>query len=314
MTSNQRLLFLALLLMTSMAGLSIAGPGDDIGGGGEDSVGDVPPGRIADLRIVAGLTTDSSITLEWTAVGADGSAAGTDGSGDAFAGGPAASYEIRYASDPIETEEAWVLATAVPNTLAPKTPGLAEQFTVTGLAPQTICHFNVRALDAGSKIGPPSNSPGGATLQDAVAPAPVGNLSVSSADSDRIVLAWTAPGNDGMVRTAKTYLLFRSDPATGELTVEVDGLPDPAAPGNAEEFTVTGLASNTTYQFVLRTADEIPNWSDPSNIATGTTLAGESTGGGAEGNTGGGCSGSASTGPILAGMLAAALRVLVRKA
>jgi chitodextrinase len=40
------------------------------------------------------------------------------------------------------------------------------------------------------------------------------------------------------------------------------------APGSLQSYTVTGLASGTTYFFAIKTADEIPNWSAVSNNAT----------------------------------------------
>jgi chitodextrinase len=49
------------------------------------------------------------------------------------------------------------------------------------------------------------------------------------------------------------------------------GVPVPAAPGTSQSVQVTGLAAATTYWFAMKTADDVPNWSGISNIASKTT-------------------------------------------
>lgn len=51
----------------------------------------------------------------------------------------------------------------------------------------------------------------------------------------------------------------------------VSGLPQPVSPGAQQSFTVYGLRPNTTYWIGLKIGDEVPNWSDTSNILSVTT-------------------------------------------
>ncbi len=107
-------------------------------------------------------------------------------------------------------------------------------------------------------------------------------VSVTSASA---TLRWTAPGDDGDEGVAWRYdLRFSEEPISGidslgwwtaSSTVVCSGLPDPGEPGSIDSFVVTGLQPETTYYFVIRTADEIPNWSFFSNVAEVTTLAGQ---------------------------------------
>ena len=100
----------------------------------------------------------------------------------------------------------------------------------------------------------------------------------TAADST-ITLDWTASGDDGVVGTATSYdLRYRTVGVTGTDTLSwwnaatrVTGLPAPHASGTPDTMPVRGLTPLTTYYFVLRVADEVPNWSGFSNIAVRTT-------------------------------------------
>jgi hypothetical protein len=100
----------------------------------------------------------------------------------------------------------------------------------------------------------------------------------TSADST-ITLLWTATGDDGAVGTATSYdLRYRAVGITGTDTLswwnaatKVTGLPVPHASGVTDSMRVRGLAPLTTYYFVLKVGDEVPNWSGYSNVAVKTT-------------------------------------------
>ena len=100
----------------------------------------------------------------------------------------------------------------------------------------------------------------------------------TAADS-MAVLHWTAPGDDGTVGRATSYALrYRSSAITGtdtlgwwNLATLATGLPVPGVSGSTDSVRVRGLTPLTTYYFVVRTADEVPNWSGFSNVAVVTT-------------------------------------------
>lgn len=100
----------------------------------------------------------------------------------------------------------------------------------------------------------------------------------TAADST-VTLLWTAPGDDGDVGTASQYdLRYRTTPISGTDTLTwwngatpVTGLPTPHPAGSTDSMVVRGLQPLTTYYFIIRAADEVPNWSGFSNVATKTT-------------------------------------------
>ena len=108
-----------------------------------------------------------------------------------------------------------------------------------------------------------------------------GDLPYSSVNATSVTLRWTAPGDDWNEGQASQYdLRFSTSPISGtdslswwnsSKTIACTGLSAPAAPGATDSFVVSGLVPGRTYYFVLRTADEIPNWSFFSNVAIVTT-------------------------------------------
>jgi len=100
----------------------------------------------------------------------------------------------------------------------------------------------------------------------------------TSADSS-VVLQWTAPGDDGNTGQAATYdLRYRTVTVSGTDTTSwwnaatpVTGEPIPRTAGSVDSMRVRGLNPVSTYYFLIRTADEVPNWSGFSNMAVKTT-------------------------------------------
>lgn len=110
---------------------------------------------------------------------------------------------------------------------------------------------------------------------DTTAPTGVATLSVSHSSQTSATLTWTATGDDSTSGTATTYDLRYSTstitPANWDAATQATGEPDPQPAGSEETFTVEGLDPETTYYFALKVADEVPNWSGLSNVASGET-------------------------------------------
>lgn len=93
-------------------------------------------------------------------------------------------------------------------------------------------------------------------------------------DSTSVTLQWTAPGDDGTIGRASSYDLRYSEAPVGSDTTawwaaaaSAGPLPRPLPPGTRESLTVSGLEPGKTYYFIIRAADEVPNWSGFSNVA-----------------------------------------------
>jgi trimeric autotransporter adhesin len=204
----------------------------------------------------------NSVTLNWTAPGDDGST------------GTATQYDVRYSLSPI-TEANWDAATQAVGEPTPHAAGSAETFEVTGLLPSTTYYFAIKTADEVPNWSAMSNVISKATDAEETPPAIISNLAAGSPGQTSIGLSWTAPGDDGSTGTASEYDIRYSTStitdANWDAATQVSGEPSPQSAGSSESFTVTNLSPSTTYYFGIKTADEVPNWSGLSNIASATT-------------------------------------------
>lgn len=220
------------------------------------------PAVVNDLEVTA--TGATSATLSWSATGDDGHA------------GVATSYDVRYATTPI-TAASWSAASACMGEPSPGLAGYRETFTVTGLTAGTTFYFALVVADEVPNASGPSNVATATTPRppDRTPPATITTLAAGTATTTTIVLSWIAPGDDGSTGQAARYdLRYAGFPITEENFVSaapVFGEPSPAAAGQTESFTVTGLAPDSTYWFVIKTADEVPNLSELSNLTSRST-------------------------------------------
>ncbi|MCA9727946.1 MAG: PD40 domain-containing protein, partial [Candidatus Eisenbacteria bacterium] len=220
----------------------------------------VPPAAVTDL--VAVPTGVTEVTLTWTAPADDDGVSGV------------ASYEIRWATDPID-DASWEAAEPVLTDLIPGEPGASESMVIT-LPSGSVYHLALRSRDAGGNLSDLSNEPTVDFSADTAPPSAVDDLHVVFNSGHSLTLAWTAPGDDGDVGRAASYELRYQ---RGELTEEAWGnaivFPQnlvPTESGGAERLTVDGLDLRTFYAFAVKAIDEAGNVSTISNVPGGETV------------------------------------------
>jgi hypothetical protein len=218
---------------------------------------------------VSDLTSDEvsygSLRLNWTATGDDGST------------GTAYVYDMRYSTSLI-TEGNFYRALLAPSEPVPQPVGGRETMTIRGLTGDTKYYFALRVADEVYNWSPISNVDSIRTLvpPDTVSPGRTIFLDVSDSTRSSVTITWLAPGDDGNAGQATEYDIRWSTTYITESNwagaMQVYNEPRPGVPGTVEFFTVTGgLKPNTRYYFALKTADEIPNWSALSAVATAKT-------------------------------------------
>ena len=120
--------------------------------------------RPAPIAMTITSQTDSTVTLQWSAVG-DDSLSGT-----------AASYDLRFATSAI-TSANFTAATAVTGEPTPAAPGAVQTYTVRGLSRQVTYWFAIKASDESGNVSAISNVPS-VTTPDTVPPAAITNLTL----------------------------------------------------------------------------------------------------------------------------------------
>ena len=231
------------------------------------------PGVVADITppsAVAGLSnsnlTYNSVDLSWNSPGDDGNT------------GTATSYDIRYSISPINDGN-WATVLQLTGEPAPLVAGTVQTVTVTNLSPSTAYYFAIKTSDEVPNVSALSNVSSANTLPpplDIISPLSVSNLAVSNATLNSVLLGWVAPGDDGNTGTATSYDIRYSTSlitnANWTTATQITSEPSPLIAGTVQSMTVSGLSSNTTYYFAIKTSDEVPNVSDLSNVPSGATL------------------------------------------
>jgi hypothetical protein len=118
-------------------------------------------------------------------------------------------------------------------------------------------------------------------LYDKTPPARISDLQVTAATPNSITLTWTVPGDDGATGQKVTiydlkyqeyYVRDNNFEEWWEFAYSVSPEPIALMPGEQQTFTVTDLSTAQDYYFVIMSQDDIGNWSDYSNQASGTAL------------------------------------------
>lgn len=193
------------------------------------------PGQVTGLSSAG--TTESSVSLSWTASGS---------------GGQVTSYAINYRQTGASS---W--------TAAPGSPGSASltTFTVTGLAASTGYDFQVIPQNSAGS-GTAATLTGISTASAPAAPGPP-TLSAGSPTNSTIPLSWTAPTSGGAV---STYTVFYRVSGAGSWNTATASLGF-----GTLTYTITGLTASTTYDVYVAAVNL--NGATASNIATVPTTA-----------------------------------------
>ncbi len=138
------------------------------------------------------------------------------------------------------------------------------------------CSFTITT--GGSKVPRTESIQMQIVQPDLLAPSPITDLVAPPAGvgRDRVVLNWTATGDDGELGQASRYdVRYSTSPITDlasfNAATQVSNAPSPQVAGSSESFTVTGLAAENTYYLAVMAYDDGNNSSGLSNVVSATT-------------------------------------------
>ncbi|PKM99485.1 MAG: hypothetical protein CVU78_06060 [Elusimicrobia bacterium HGW-Elusimicrobia-2] len=238
------------------------------------------PGSILNLTAFTG-DNEGEVKLFWTAPGDDGT------SGQLTANLPPNFtpyvYKMKVSDFSLapyggSADAWWTMAPTVKPVLisTAQIPGTEQTVVITGLTPGAKLWFGIKAYDDGGNWSFTLNVSSATVSPDVMGPSPVTDMVVAdSSTANALTLRWTAPGDDGTAGDIvngrfriqySTYAIAWSS-ASAQVVVSSS-----MASGEIQTYEAGSLLSDSTYYFVLWTADDGLNWSALSNTAMGWTL------------------------------------------
>jgi len=177
----------------------------------------------------------------------------------------------------INTEAEWGALSSYTNYWQPKSFGNAESFTLDGFTPGKPYVFAIRAEDEAGNLGPISNSQTATAMDDNTPPSRITNLAVvPGQDHGTVSMSWTAPGDDGAVGSATSYLIRYSNLPIANihcfrhLSYDIENFIVPAVSGTVENHIAVDLEAGKLLYFAIVAVDEAGNWAPVSNYVSTT--------------------------------------------
>ncbi|MFH1061266.1 MAG: fibronectin type III domain-containing protein, partial [Candidatus Omnitrophota bacterium] len=194
----------------------------------------VVPSAVSNLSVTG--TTTSTASLTWTSPGDD---AGV---------GTASSYDVRYSTATITTST-WASATAVIGEPTPSVAGTLQTMTVSGLNASTTYYFAMKVSDEVPNVSALSNIASSTTtvaLADTTAPV-ISSVASTNVTSTGSTITWTTN------ESATSQVEYGPTVSYGTSTA-ID-----ASLVTSHSVAVSGLTSNTTYHFRVKSKDAANN-------------------------------------------------------
>ena len=201
------------------------------------AVDTAPPDTIKDLAVAT--STDSTLTLTWTAPGDDGMS------------GIASQYDLRMDTKAIAAEDA-LLAPIVGGEPDPLPGGTAQTMVIKDLSPGAKYWFVIRAQDRLANVSKFSDAAEGMTLFDTTPPA-ISKIKVADIGLSSARITW-----------------MTDEPATSEMrygTTSAYGLNLATDTKEKEHaFTLVNLEPETLYYYILGSTDNYGNKAETVNM------------------------------------------------
>jgi hypothetical protein len=234
-------------------------------------VGDTtPPGAITTLSAEPGPVPES-VKLSWLTPG-DNEYTGTLPSGS--------QYKIQYSTASNGTgggKSGWSYNNAQITISTSNVPvGTLVGYVITGLTGGVTYYIKIWTADEVPNWSNMSNTATTwAQVGDTTPPGAITTLSAEPGPvPESVKLSWLTPGDNGYTGTLPSGSQYKIQYATYSNTTwdknyaQVTISTSDVSPGTQVSYVITGLAERVTFYFRIWTADEVPNWSDLSNIAT----------------------------------------------
>jgi hypothetical protein len=149
------------------------------------------------------------------------------------------------------------------------TPGTVVKYKITGLQEKTTYYFRIWAADEVPNWSEMSDIASVYVLGDVFPPGKINDLSSTLVSPGNFKLTWTSPGDDGYDGILNGWYAIQVTDKIEDLgirkyatVITTFGV----VPMTRAEYSVSNLPTDKKHYFVMWSADEVPNWSEKSNI------------------------------------------------
>jgi len=149
------------------------------------------------------------------------------------------------------------------------TPGTVVKYKITGLQEKTTYYFRIWAADEVPNWSEMSDIASVYVLGDVFPPGKINDLSSTLVSPGNFKLTWTSPGDDGYDGILNGWYAIQVTDKIEDLgirkyatVITTFGV----VPLRRAEYSVSNLPTDKKHYFVMWAADEVPNWSEKSNI------------------------------------------------
>ncbi|NNF07071.1 MAG: hypothetical protein HKN21_09945, partial [Candidatus Eisenbacteria bacterium] len=191
--------------------------------------------------------------------------------------GSVVDFDLRYVVGSSFADSLWESATKVP-TGVPVGPGQTQPLSASGLNASTTYAFRIVSIDNSGNISDLSNTAMGTTDDappppDTTGPEVISDLIVTGTGETWIDLQFTSPtdAEGDVVVLDLRFVEGSSFPVSAWSTAIPVSVVVPSSPGSVVALQVGELDPSTTYSFRVQSQDDSGNWSDVSDLASGTT-------------------------------------------
>jgi|GEM_PF-1872418 len=218
-----------------------------------------PPGKITGFQAIA--VGDKVIELSWVVPSDNGYSTKPLPKGS--------QYKIQYSNTQLASSYWTTYYAQISISTFGVTPGNVVKYKLTGLQEKLTYYFRIWAGDEVPNWSEISDIATVYVLGDVFPPARIQDLSATILSPGNFKLSWTSPGDDGYDGILNGWYAIQVTDKIEDLGIRKYATiitTFGVVPLTTAEYEISNLSVDKIYYFAIWSADEVPNWSERSNI------------------------------------------------
>jgi len=219
----------------------------------------LPPGKITGFKAEA--VGDKIVELSWVVPSDDGYSVKPLPKGS--------QYKIQYSNTQLALSYWTTYYAQITISTFGITPGTVVKYKLTGLQEKVTYYFRIWSADEVPNWSEMSDMASVVVLGDVFPPAKIQDLSITMVSPGNFKLSWTSPGDDGYDGILNGWYAIQVTDEIQDLGIRKYATiitTFGVVPLSTAGYDILNLPVDRKHYFVIWSADEVPNWSEKSNI------------------------------------------------